>query len=337
MLISKTPYRISFFGGGTDFPQWYNHQKGLTISTTLDYHQYISARFLPPFFKRINYKISYSKTENVEKVSEINHPVIKKLFLYKKIHKPLELHINSDLPARSGLGSSSTFIVGLINLLYNLYEKKINQKKLYNEAINFEQNILKEYCGSQDQVITSIGGFKKIEYFKKNIDVKKLNISSSKKKKLERSLALFFTGFSRKAALTEKDKILSIKKNRSYYEDLYNLALQSVNIFENNNTNIDEIGRLMNDSWSIKKKLSKKVSNSKIDEIYKCDIKNGAIGGKVLGAGNGGFMLFYIDASKKKKLISSLKKLLYVPVKFSEEGSKIIYQNKEKIHIEQKK
>ena len=333
MIITKTPYRISFFGGGTDFPQWYNQNKGLTISTTLDYHLYISMRFLPSFFKNINYRISYSKLENVKTINDIDHPVVKQLFKYKKINTPSELHIESDLPARSGLGSSSAFIVGLINSINNLYKKKINTKKLYNEAIHFEQNILKEYCGSQDQVITSVGGLKEIKYSKNKIQVKNINISNTRKERLENSLVLFFTGFSRKAALTEKNKILNIKSNRRNYEEIFNLASEAKKVFENYNTNIDEIAELMNESWKIKKKLSKKVSNSKIDEIYDFGLRNGALGGKLIGAGNGGFLLFYVQPSKKKKLISSMKKLLYVPVKFCDEGSKIIYRSDERIAV----
>ena len=333
MIISKTPYRISFFGGGTDFPEWYNENKGLTISTTIDYHLYITVRYLPSFFKNINYRISYSKTENVKKLNQIKHKAIREYLKYIKLNKPLELHIDSDLPARSGLGSSSAFIVGLINSLSNLFGISKKATDLYQEAIEFEQNILNEFCGSQDQIITAIGGLKKIDYSNNKINVKSLKITNSRKKKIENSLVLFFTGFSRKTSNIEEKKIKLISQNKKKYEDIYSLALEAKKIFENERSNIDEIAKLLDESWKIKKRLSKNVSNSKIDSLYEHAIKSGAKGGKIIGAGNGGFFMFYVNPDKKKKLITSMKKLLYVPVKFTNEGSKIIYKLDEKIKV----
>ncbi len=333
MIISKTPYRISLFGGGTDFPEWYNENKGLTISTAIDYHLYITVRYLPSFFKNINYRISYSKIENVKKINQIKHKAIREYLKYINLNKPLELHVGSDLPARSGLGSSSAFIVGLINSMSSLFNISKKSDDLYQEAIEFEQNILNEFCGSQDQIITATGGFKKIHYSFNKINIKDLRITSNKKKKIENSLVLFFTGFSRKTSNIEEKKIKSIAQNKKKYEDIYNLALEAKKIFENEKSNINEIAKLLDESWKIKKKLSNNVSNSKIDSLYEHAIKNGAKGGKIIGAGNGGFFMFYVNPDRKKKLIKSMKKLLYVPVKFTNEGSKIIYKLNEKIKI----
>lgn len=333
MIISKTPYRISFFGGGTDFPGWYNQNRGLTISAAIDYYLYITSRHLPSFFKNINYKITYSKLENVKNINQIKHKVIRKYLKYINFKKSMELHIESDLPARSGLGSSSAFIVGLNNSISSLLNISKKNYELYQEAIKFEQNILNESCGSQDQIITATGGFKKIYYSSNNIIVKNLKISNQRKREFENSLVLFFTGFSRTASTIEKNKIKTISENHKKYQDIYDLAVSAKKIFENEKSNLDEIAKLMNESWMIKKKLTKNVSNIKIDNLYDYAIKNGAKGGKIIGAGNGGFFMFYVNANKKKKLISSMKKLLYVPVKFTNEGSKIIYKVNEKIKI----
>ena len=332
MVISKTPFRISFFGGGTDFPSWYETHKGLTISTTIDYYSYVSSRYLPSFFKNLNYRISYSKIENVKEINQIKHNAIRKFFEYKNLKK-IELLINSDLPARSGLGSSATFLVGLNNSISNLIGKKIGNRELYEDAINFEQNILKEACGSQDQVIVSVGGFRAINYSHNGIGVHNINISNKRKLHFENSLVLFFTGFSRTSSQIEKKKINNIFKNKEKYMEIYNLSVEAKKIFENKNSNLNEIGKLLNESWNIKKKLANEVSNSCIDEMYDCGIRNGAIGGKILGAGNGGFMLFYVKPENKKKLISSMKNLIYVPVKFSNQGSQIIHKTSEKIKI----
>jgi D-glycero-alpha-D-manno-heptose-7-phosphate kinase len=287
---------------------------------------------LPSFFKNLNYRISYSKIENVKEINQIKHNAIRKFFEYKNLKK-IELSINSDLPARSGLGSSATFLVGLNNSISNLIGKKIGYRELYEDAINFEQNILKEACGSQDQVIVSVGGFRAINYSHNGIGIHNINISNKRKLNFENSLVLFFTGFSRTSSQIEKKKINNIFKNKEKYMEIYNLSVEAKKIFENKNSNLNEIGKLLNESWNIKKKLAKEVSNSCIDEMYDCGIRNGAIGGKILGAGNGGFMLFYVKPENKKKLISSMKNLIYVPVKFSNQGSQIIHKTSEKIKI----
>jgi D-glycero-alpha-D-manno-heptose-7-phosphate kinase len=333
MIIGRTPYRVSFFGGGTDFPQWYNNYKGLTLSTSIDYYIYLTIRNLPSFFKDINYRISYSKLENVKNLNDIKLKAVREMLKYLKIKSPLELHVDSDLPARSGLGSSSAFIVCLIGSINNFLGKKISNKRLFQEAIHFEQNILRDFCGSQDQVITSLGGFKKTLYTRSNISSTNIKILESQKDKLENSLILIFTGFSRNANIVEKNKIKFIEQNYISYHQLYDIALEAKNIFETKNSNLNDIGKLFHESWLIKKQLSKKVTNNKIDDLYNYAISNGAIGGKLLGAGNGGFFLFYVESNKKEFLLKKLKKFQHVPFKFTNNGYKVIYRSNEKIKI----
>ena len=325
MIITKTPYRVSFFGGGTDFPEWYDKYQGIVLSTTIDFHLYISVKPLPLFDKSVNNKIFYSKIENVKKISQIKHKVFRDYYNFIKLKSPLEVNLSSDLPAKSGMGSSSTFIVGLIGTISSHFKKKLSTKELCSKAIYFEQKILKEYCGSQDQVIASYGGFNKILFKKNNIKVSKVKITTKRKKQLENNLYLIFTNFSRKASSVEKDKIQNINKNKKIYDKIYDITKQSIKIIENKNSNLDDFGRLLNDMWKIKKKTSSKVSNKALDKIYNKGIKNGATGGKLLGAGNGGFLLFYVKKGNKKKFLKSMSKYLYIPFKFSDEGHKIIY------------
>ena len=325
MIITKTPYRVSFFGGGTDFPDWYNKNRGLVLSTTVKYYLYVSVKSLPLFVQEIKNKIFYSKVENVKNISDIKHRVFREYYNHIKLKSPLEVHLSSDLPAKSGMGSSSTFIVGLIGTIANHFGEKLSKKELYSKAIYFEQKILKESCGSQDQVIAASGGFNKIHFKKNNITVSEVKITEKRKKQLEDNLYLIFTNFSRKASSVEKDKIKKIDKNKKIYDKIYEITKKAIKIIENKNSNLDEFGRLLNVMWKIKKNTSSKVSNIKLDKIYNKGIKSGALGGKLLGAGNGGFLLFYVKKENKEFFIKSMNKYLYIPFKFSNEGFEVIY------------
>ena len=331
MIVSKTPYRISLFGGGSDFPQWYKNNKGITISTSIDYHLYITLRTLPGFFTNCKYRISYSKIEKKKKIHEIEHPAIRQYLNYIKYSKPLEIHVDSDLPARSGIGSSSAFIVGLINAFNNFLKKKQNINEIAREAIHFEQNVMDSACGSQDQIIASHGGFKKVFYENNKFKVKEVVIDKKNKKTLENNLLLFFTGFSRRSYLIENLKIKNIDLNHNKITQMVSYTYEALKILESK-LDINQLSHLMNELWNIKKKFSRNVSNSKINELYEFAKKNGAKSGKLIGAGGGGFFLFLVDNPKDKiKLIKSLKKNIYVPVKFSEQGTKIIYKKDEYI------
>jgi len=322
MIISKTPYRISFFGGGSDYPEWCNTYKGTVISTTINKYLYISFRKLPNFFTH-KYRIVWSKIENVKTIDQIQHKVIKQLLKKKNINDGLEIHYDGDLPARSGMGSSSSFVVGCLNSFLKLKNKKINKFNLANNAINFEQNILKENVGSQDQVAATYGGFNRIDFYKNNFKIKKIK-SSKNLKILEKNLMLIYTNITRTAhdvAGTYVKKLKNEKKN--YINELICHANEAEKILEKGN--IDDFGKLLHSSWILKKKLSKSISNNKIDELYDFAMKNGAYGGKILGAGAGGFLLFYIKNKDKKKLLKKNKKIIEVPFEFSNKGSEIIF------------
>jgi len=332
MIISKTPYRISLFGGGSDFPGWYKSNKGITISSTIDYYLYITIRNLPGFFSNFKYRLSYSKIEKTKSINEIQHPAVKKYLKYIKFSHPLEIHVDSDLPARSGIGSSAVFIVGLINAFNNFIGKKKNINQIAREAIHFEQNVMNSACGSQDQIIASYGGFKKIFYENNKFKVNEVAIGKKNKKKLENNLLLFFTGFSRRSYLIENLKIKNLDLNHNKIRQLVSYTYEALKILESN-LDLNQLSYLMDELWNMKKQFSKNVSNSKIDDIYDFAKRNGAKSGKLIGAGGGGFFLFLVNNYKDKiKLIKSLeKKCIYVPVKFTDLGTEIIYRKEEYI------
>jgi len=328
-VISKTPYRISFFGGGTDFPQWYKKNNGVVLSTTIDKYSYISCRNIQNFFD-YKYKIVYSKVEEKKLLSEIEHPAVREVLHFLNVKNGLQINHDGDLPSRSGIGSSSAFTVGLLNALCALYDKNISKENLYLYSIFIEQKMIQEAVGSQDQVAVSIGGFNEIHFLKDGGFLQKNEIIVNElhtfdKNELNDNLLLFFTGKTRIASEIEKVKIEIIEEKENYYRDIYDLTLSAIH--ELKKGNIDNFGKYLHNYWIIKKELSTNVSNEEIDEIYDIAIRSGAEGGKLLGSGNGGFMLFYVkDKKAKKKVLHALKKLLYVPFKFENSGSTIIYR-----------
>ncbi len=322
MIISKTPYRISFFGGGSDYPAWYLENGGSVISTSIDKYCFISCRPLPNFFDH-NYRIVYSVIENVKNIDEIVHPSVRAILKWKEIKIGLEIHHNGDLPARSGLGSSSAFSVGLLNALEALNGKIISKKKLSQDAIYIEQEIINENVGSQDQIATAYGGFNKIMFNRNNsFDVEKIVIQPHRYKELNDNLLLFFTGTTRYASSIAKDQIQNIKNTTSQINAMVDMVDHSINILHSNET-IDEFGKLLHESWLLKKTLSNKISNTLIDNIYETALLNGALGGKLLGAGGGGFILFYVPKNKQKAVKTALKKFNHVPFSFENQGSSI--------------
>jgi len=326
MIISKTPYRISFFGGGSDYPSWYLKNGGSVLSTTIDKHIYISCRNLPSFFNH-KYRIVWSKIETVKKINEIKHNAVKEMLKYFNIKNGLEIHYDGDLPARSGVGSSSVFVVGLMNLLNNFQGKKISKKKLAEKSIYFEQEILKDVVGSQDQVAAAYGGFNKIIFSPGGkFTVRPLTIKRKTLNRLNSNLLLVYTGLKRTAhdiARTYVNKLQKSKK--SHILEISNFVKESEKALKEDNLN--DFGKLLHESWLVKKSLSSSISTSSINEIYNTAIKKGALGGKLLGAGGGGFFLFYVNRSKQKYFIKHLNKLLRVPFKFSFEGSQIMFKN----------
>lgn len=330
MIITKTPFRISFFGGGTDYPGWYKENGGTVLSTTIDKYCYISCRFLPPFFK-YKHRIVYSRAEQVRNTNKIKHPSVRECLRFLNIDEGLEIHHDGDLPARSGLGSSSSFTVGLINALYGLKGSMRSKKELALDAIHVEQNMIKENVGSQDQAAAAFGGFNKIDFGEPGtLSVQPIIVSPDRLNNLQDHLMLFFTGLSRDASQIAKTQIRNIKKTTEELKAMAAIANEGFSIVKNNGP-IEEFGKLLAASWEYKRKLSSKISNPKIDAIYDTGIRTGALGGKLLGAGGGGFMLFFAPPEIQPKIREKLKKFLHVPFRFENQGSQIIYYNDHRI------
>ena len=326
MIISKTPFRISFFGGGTDFPDYYKKFGGEVISTSIDKFCYVQLNNLNNIYN-YNYRLVWSKNEKVSNINSIKNPCIKAALKYKKVKQRVELHYSADLPKNSGLGTSSSFVIGLLNCINNFNNQKISTKQLALEGINIEQKILKEYCGSQDQIQAAYGGFNSI-LFKKNgtYKVDKLGISKKIKKNLQNNLLLIYTNQQRYSGIIEKEKIKQIENNQELYHKIRQLTPIAKSFLLKNN--IKDFGELLNEYWNLKTRLSKKVNNKIIDEICKVIINAGAFGTKVLGSGGGGFIMAICDPKFHKTIKKKLYKLNLINFKLHEEGSKIIYSNK---------
>jgi D-glycero-alpha-D-manno-heptose-7-phosphate kinase len=324
MIITRTPFRISFFGGGTDYPQWFREFEGATLATTIDKYCYINMRYLPPFFEH-KHRIVYSVIENITKNEDIKHPAVRAIFKELSIDKGLEVHHDGDLPARSGLGSSSSFTVGLINALYAIEGKMISKEDLAKRAIHIEQNIIKENVGSQDQISAAFGGFNKISFHQDNsFDVRPILFRDGRMLDLHKHLLLFFTGFSRIASEVAESKIANFKHREIELKRMYSMVDEAIQIIQDASVSIDEFGSLLHQSWMYKRELSDKVSTPEIDAIYDAAIKAGATGGKLLGAGGGGFLLVFAKPERHKKIKTALNNLIHVPFEFENTGSRVI-------------
>lgn len=324
MIISKTPYRISFFGGGTDYPCWYKENKGQVLTTSIDKYCYITCRNLPPFFRH-KYRIVYSKIEDVRDISEIRHPSVRACLRFMKIREGIEIHHDGDLPARSGLGSSSAFTVGLLNALYALKGRVVSPSRLADDAIHVEQDLLKENVGSQDQVIAAHGGCNIVSFGRKHhLQVRPLTLSAARLEQLQSCLMLFYTGIARTASDVAEAQIKRTPSCGKELSAMCGMVDRAIGILESG-AEISEFGRLLHENWLIKRGLTDRISSPAIDRIYSCAIKNGAIGGKILGAGGGGFMLFFAEPEAQPRIRGALKKLLHVPFKFEYSGSSIIF------------
>jgi len=333
MIISRTPFRISFFGGGTDYPVWYEKYGGAALSTTIDKYCYLMVRYYPPFFP-IKYRIVYSKIESVNEHDEIVHPSVKATLKHLQFHDGVEIHNTADLPARSGLGSSSSFTVGLLHALSVLQRKEVTRESLGLDAIHIEQNLIKENVGSQDQVAVANGGFNFITFAPGNIiKVNPVQISQERIDLLNSRLMLFFTGFSRFASEVAAEWIKSAPKKAVDLHTMRKIVDEAVEILSDLNRNIDDFGHLLHKNWLLKRGLNRAVSTSQIDEIYDRARRAGAIGGKLLGAGQGGFMILYVTPELQAKVRDALKELLHVPFKFEGTGSQIIQSDAESAYI----
>lgn len=337
MIISKTPFRISFFGGGTDFPDFFNEYGGKVLSTTIDKYCYVSVRPLPEFFDYKN-EIIYSKIEQIKNIDDINHPMVRNCLKLLNIHN-IKVYYDADLPARTGLGTSSSFAVGLLNCLYRLNNddifKVINTEqgmykykaKLANSAIHVERNMCNEAGGIQDQIAASFGDLSYIQMGKEFNDsyvVKKVPLSLERKNELCENFMLFFTGISRNSFEVQKETQKNLQTNTNRLLEMNKLVDEAYTYLSN--AEFDEFGKLLDYTWQLKRSLNNNISNNMIDEIYLQAKNTGALGGKLLGAGGGGFMLFYIKKENHDKLRGALKNLLEIPFKFDMDGSKIIYR-----------
>jgi len=324
VIITKTPYRISFFGGGTDHPAWFKENGGKVLATTFDKYCYISVRPLPPFFDH-KYRIVYSQIESINDIKDIEHPAVKEVLKYYNCVNGLEIHHDGDLPARSGLGSSSSFTVGMLNAMNALKGIYSSPHELASTAIHIEQDLIKECVGSQDQISAAYGGFNEIEFYKDGtFSVEPKIISQDRLKDLNDHLMLFFTGISRFSSEIAESQISNMKKCHSQMHELRDMVDEASSILGNLNTPLEEFGKLLNKAWENKRSLSDKVTNTHIDELYSAAIKAGALGGKILGAGGGGFILFFAKPENQDRVKAALAGLTYVPFKFENTGSKVV-------------
>lgn len=324
MIISRTPFRISFFGGGTDYPAWYLENAGQVLATTIDKYSYITCRPLPPFFEHKS-RIVYSKIETVKDLTKIEHPAVRAVLAYLKLNKGLEIHYDGDLPARSGVGSSSAFTVGLLNALMALEGKYISQEELASQAITIEQEILRENVGSQDQICAAYGGFNRVEFRTDGrFAVSPVVLPESRLQEFQGNLMLYFTGLSRIASEIAKSKIDNFKNRGPVLKQMHEMVTEAVRILQTPNEPIEHFGKLLHENWLCKRSLSDMVSTSKIDELYTMAIEAGATGGKLLGAGGGGFLLLFVKPELQPQVRERLKQFLHVPFKFEHTGSRIV-------------
>jgi D-glycero-alpha-D-manno-heptose-7-phosphate kinase len=326
MIISRTPFRISFFGGGTDYPVFYEEHGGAVLSTSINKYCYVICRYLPPFFD-YKYRIRYTKREETQTIAQIQHPSARECLNFLRFHdRGVEIQHNADLPAMSGLGTSSAFTVGLLNALYALKGQMVTRQQLALDAIHVEQDLIKENVGSQDQTIVAFGGFNKIEFGKaQKIAVCPITIRQERLVALQNSLLLFFTGYSRNASEIAREVIINTPQRQRELKLMKDMVEEATNILNSSQDRLADFGRLLNEAWKLKRSLTPAISNKLIDEVYDSAIEAGASGGKLLGAGGGGFIVFFVPEENQQKVRERLKNLLRVPFQFENTGSTIIY------------
>ena len=329
MIISRTPFRVSFFGGGTDYPAWYREHGGSVLSTAINKYCYITCRYLPPFFE-YKYRVRYYQREEANSIDQIAHPSVRECLRFLKVEEGVDLVHHADLPAQSGLGSSSTFTVGLLHALYALKHEMPTKRDLAIEAIRIEQDRIKEAVGSQDQTAAAFGGLNKIEFGgPQEVLVRPIILPPARLDRFEQHLMLFFTGLSRTASEVAKAQIERIPDNEDKLHQMMPLADQAIEVLRTTESHMDEFGRLLHQQWLLKREMSPEIANDRIDEIYDLGLKAGALGGKLLGAGGGGFILFFVRPGQQADVRTALKDLLYVPSRIDHLGSQIIYHSRD--------
>lgn len=326
MIITRTPFRISFFGGGTDYPNFYKEHGGAVLSTTINKYCYITCRYLPPYFDH-KFRIRYTKREETQTVDEIVHPSARECLRYMGIEKGVEIVHTGDIPAMSGIGSSSSFTVGLLNSLYALKGKAATKRQLAFDAIHVEQDLIGEPVGSQDQTAAAFGGFNRIEFGgrKDGIFVQPIPIDGETMEYLQGRLLFYFTGFPRYASEVAREQIKNTSSNINELLLMKEMVDEALDILSGPVERIDEFGRLLHESWMLKRTLTKLVSNDSIDQMYEAAISAGATGGKLCGAGGGGFLLLYVSPEKQDAVKAALKDLLLVPFRFENLGTHVVF------------
>jgi D-glycero-alpha-D-manno-heptose-7-phosphate kinase len=329
VIICRTPTRISFFGGGTDYPAWYQDHGGMVLSTSINKYSYITVRYLPKFFD-YKYRVRYYKTEETQTLEEIQHPSVRECARHLEITQGIEVVHNGDLPAGTGLGSSSTFTVGMLHALYALKNYMPTKRELALKALYVEQQLIGEAVGSQDQVAAAWGGFNRIKFGGDHVfEVDPIIISRDREIDLQDNLLLCFTGFARSAPAIAAHQIMETAQRVRELEEMQNLTDEALKVLTDTSTSLDVFGELLGHQWNIKRSLTEHISNPDIDDIYRLGIQKGALGGKLLGAGGGGFMLFYAPKERHEAIKSALSMKLFVPFRFEDTGSKIVYYSHE--------
>lgn len=327
MIITKTPFRMSFFGGGSDMEEFFKENGGAVLSTTFDKFCYVNVRHLPRFFD-YSTELSYSKTERVTNIEDIQHPAIRNAMKMLDMHE-IRLTYEADLPARSGLGTSSSFAVGMLNAFYALKGKYVDKKKLADEAIHLERVLCQEVGGWQDQIAASYGGFNRINFNADGYEVLPIIISPERKKQLHQNLMMFFTGFTRFSSDVQKANRLNKKDKTAQLKEMYSLVDDAERVLTDKKTDLDNFGRLLDHTWKLKRQTGSAVSTDSIDSLYKKGIEAGAIGGKLLGAGGGGFLVFYVQPEKQDAVRMAMKELMHIPFEFEDAGTRVIHYTPE--------
>jgi D-glycero-alpha-D-manno-heptose-7-phosphate kinase len=329
MIIARTPMRISFFGGGTDYPSWYRQHGGAVLATTIDKYSYITCRYLPPFFEH-RYCLVYSKIEHRRQLDEIEHPAIREVVRYLGVNAGLEIHHDTDLPSRSGMGSSSAFTVGLLHALYALTGRMPTKHQLATQSVDIEQNVLKETVGSQDQVQAAYGGLNHVTFQQNDeIIVTPVTVSRDRSQELNSHLMLFYTGIKRTASTVASTYVAKIEEKRRNLRILSDLVIEARSILTGRH-DLTAFGELLNEAWEIKRSLSSTVSNAHVDAMYEAARNAGALGGKLTGAGGGGFLLLFVPPDRQGAVRERLSKLIHVPFGFEFFGSQIIFADHER-------
>lgn len=330
MIISRTPFRISFFGGGTDYPVWYRDHGGAILATTIDKYCYITCRYLPPFFQHRS-RLVYSKVETVGSNDQIEHPAVRGVLRHLHVTDGLEIHHDGDLPARTGLGSSSSFTVGFLHALYGLKGRMPTKTQLAKDAIHIEQDVLKESVGSQDQIIAAFGGFNRIDFQTDHrFQVSPVIVDDEQRARLQEHLMLFFTGFSRTASEIASEQIQATPTKTHELRIMQQMVDEAIRILQGRD-DLTAFGRLLHEGWQLKRSLTSRISTPQIDALYHTACAAGAIGGKLLGAGGGGFLLVFVRPEEQDRVKEALRGVLHVPFRFETGGSRIIFYESEDV------